>query len=164
MVKSYISPKIQIKKSDIHGIGMFSTKSISKGEIVFIHGGHIVTKDKLFYSSTISSYLPIDDNFFIGAVNKKEEKYIELLVNHSCDPNCGIRGEITFVALKNIISGEELTIDYATVDNEEYKFNCHCSSLNCRGEISGFDWKRVDLQKKYKGYFARYLSDKLESK
>jgi len=42
MVRSYISSKIKIKKSDIHGVGMFAIKSIQKGEIVFIHGGHIV--------------------------------------------------------------------------------------------------------------------------
>ena len=164
MVKSFVSNKIQIQKSDIHGVGMFSLEPIKRGEILFIHGGHVVTKDKLFYSATISSYLPLDDNYFIGAINKREEKNIELFVNHSCDPNCGIRGEITFVAMRDIIVGEELTIDYATVDNEEYKFMCNCRSMNCRQEITGFDWKNNDLQMKYKGFFARYLSDKIESK
>ncbi len=164
MVRSFISPKIWIQKSKIHGVGMFAIHPIAKSEIVFIHGGHIVTRDKLFYSAIIGSYLPLDDNYFIGAIKKSEEKYVELFLNHSCNPNCGIRGEITFAALRDIIIGEELTIDYAMVDNEEYRFKCNCNSSCCRNEITGFDWKIVDLQKKYKGFFARYLSDKMETK
>lgn len=163
MVKSFISPKINIRQSQIHGVGMFPVEPIVKGEIVFIHGGHIVSKENLFYSEIISSYLPLGDDYFIGATNKDEEKDVELFVNHSCDPNCGVRGEISFVALRDILIGEELTIDYAMVDNEEYKFNCNCNLMNCRKEITGFDWKIIGLREKYKGFFARYLSDKIES-
>ena len=32
-----------------------------------------------------------------------------LYSNHSCDANLGIRGEITFVAMRDIPAGEELT-------------------------------------------------------
>jgi uncharacterized protein len=163
MVKSYISPKIEIRSSNIHGKGMFATKLIKIGEIVFIHGGHILTRDEMFYSEVIGSYLPLDDNFYIGAKNNKEEKRVKLWVNHSCNPNCVIRGEITFIAMKNIQVGEELNIDYATVDNEEYKFTCTCASVTCRKVITGFDWKLPEIQKKYQGFFARYLSDKMNA-
>lgn len=164
MVKSFISPSIEIRSSRIHGKGMFAKEQIDKGKIVFIHGGHIVTKNELFYSETIGSYLPLDDNYFIGAKNRREEKAVKLFVNHSCDPNCGIRGEITFVAMRNVQKGDELTLDYATVDNEEYRFDCNCNSITCRKEITGFDWKLTELQKKYKGFFARYLVEKMVSK
>jgi len=36
-----------------------------------------------------------------------------MFLNHSCEPNVGILGQIIFVAMRNIDSGEELTIDYA---------------------------------------------------
>lgn len=163
VVKSYVSPKIVIRKSKIHGLGMFANENIRKGEIVFIKGGHILTRDELFSSQQIGSYLPIDDAFFIGARNKDEENSIKLYNNHSCDPNCGMRGEITFVALRDISSGEELTCDYAMIDNEDYEFECLCSSPNCRKIITGFDWRIKELQEKYSGYFSRYLLDKIEA-
>jgi hypothetical protein len=163
LVQSYISPKIVIKKSRIHGLGMFAQENIDKGEIVFIKGGHIVKRSALYSSEQIDSYLPIDDDFFIGAKCREEEERIKLFINHACDPNCGMRGEITFIALRVILSGEELTCDYAMIDNEAYQFECHCSSPNCRRIITGFDWRMRELQVKYSGYFARYLSEKMKT-
>jgi SET domain-containing protein len=160
-VKSYVSPKVIIHDSKIHNLGMFAKHTIEKGEIVFIKGGHIVSKGELYFDEPISSYLPIDDQFFIGAVSKEEEEAIKLFLNHSCEPNCGVRGEITFVALRRIEEGEELTCDYAMIDNEDYEFECKCGSDACRKRITGFDWKISDLQVRYSNYFARYLIDKM---
>ena len=160
--KSFVSPKVEIRNSPVNGVGMFAKKDIKKGEVVFIKGGHILTRKQVFSSGVINSYLPIDDTYVIGATSKEEEASIKLYNNHSCDPNCGVRGEITFVAKTHIRKGTELTIDYCMVDNEEYEFNCTCGSPHCRGKITGFDWKRKELQEKYKGYFARYLQDKID--
>lgn len=160
-VKSYLSPKTVKKQSPIGGLGTFAISDIKKGEIVFVKGGHIVTRHELYYSRQISSYLPISDDLFIGAVNKDEEDGIKLFVNHSCEPNCGLRGEITFVAMKDICAGDELTFDYAMVDNEFYELECNCGAPNCRKVITGFDWKIVALQEKYTSHFAQYLLDKI---
>lgn len=162
--KSFVSPKVEIRKSDLNGIGMFAKGNISKGEVVFIKGGHILTKDQFFTSSVINSYLPLDDNYYLGATTPEEEKQIKLYNNHSCEPNCGLRGEVTFVAMVDIPQDTELSVDYAMIDNEDYKINCNCHSPSCRKIITGFDWKIKDLQLKYKGYFARYLQDKIDKK
>lgn len=159
---SVMSVKVEVRESGVNGVGMFAKEDIKKGEIVFIKGGHILTREEIFTSSVINSYLPISDEYYLGARNKEEEPYIKLYNNHSCEPNCGARGEITFVAMRNISKGEELTIDYCMVDNEEYVIECHCGSPNCRRTITGYDWKRKDLQDKYRGYFARYLQDKID--
>ena len=161
-IKSYVAPKVKILKSELHGKGMVAQTDIKKGEIVFIKGGHILTRDELFSSGVINSYLPLDDNYFLGATNKVEEESIKLFVNHSCDPNCGMRGEVSFVAMRDIPKGEELTIDYAMVDNEDYTIQCTCGTSFCRKTVTGFDWKLKDLQKRYKGYFARYLEEKID--
>jgi len=84
-------------------------------------------------------------------------------VNHSCDPNCGLHGEITFVALRDIHVGDELTFDYAMVDNESYEFACSCGSPNCRKIVTGYDWKIKKLQNKYTTYFAHYLLEKIKA-
>lgn len=162
MVYSILSKKIEVRSSPIHGKGMFAKMDIKKGEVVFIKGGYILSRDEFYSNGIINSYLPLDDNYFLAARNMEEESYIKLYNNHSCNPNCGLRGEITFVAIRDIGQGEELTCDYAFIDNEDYKFECNCGSSNCRHIITGHDWKIKELQKKYKNYFAAYLKEKID--
>lgn len=161
-MRSRISDKVEIRSSGINKRGMFAKELIYKGEIVYIKGGHIITRDELFTSAVINSYLPISDEYYMGALNTEEEESIKLYNNHSCEPNCGMHGEITFVAIRDIKPGEELTIDYAFIDNEDYSFECHCGSSQCRHIVTGFDWKIRELQHKYYPYFAQYLKDKID--
>lgn len=161
MVKSILSEKIEIRTSRIHKKGLFAKESFQKGEIVFIKGGYVLKKDEIFSSGIIDSYHPIADNCYLGATNAKEEASIKLTVNHSCTPNCGIRGEITFIAIRDIKINEELTFDYAFLDNENYSFKCNCQLSNCRRVITGYDWKIEGIQKKYRSYFAQYLKEKI---
>ena len=55
-MKSIISSKVEVRKSGIDKMGMCAKDDISKGEIVYIKGGHILTRDELFSSSVINSY------------------------------------------------------------------------------------------------------------
>ena len=153
---SWVSKKVTIEKSTIHGYGYYAKVNIEKGEKVFVKGGHIVKRGNFYTSSVINSYLPISDEYYIAAISPDEEENIKLYNNHSCNPNCGMHGEITFVAMRDIEAGEELTIDYAFVDNEDYAFECRCGSENCRGTITGFDWKIKELQDRYYQYFSQY--------
>lgn len=163
-VKSVISRKVEVRSSKIDGLGMFAKAPIKKGEIVYMKGGHILSRKEMFTSGVINSYLPISDDYVIAAKNVEEEEFIKLHNNHSCNPNCGMDGEITFVAMRDIAMGEELTVDYAFIDNEDYSEKCHCGSPNCRHIITGYDWKRPEVQKKYdKKYFARYLQEKMKN-
>ena len=82
--------------------------------------------------------------------------------NHSCNPNAGIKGHLLIVAMRNIKPGEEITFDYAMIDSEkEDYFKCNCGAKNCRKFITGEDWKKPDLQKRYKGYFSYYIQEKI---
>ena len=161
MSNSVLSEKVGIHESKTHQKGMFAVQPITKGEIVFIKGGHILKHEQIFSSGVINSYHPIDDLYYLGATNLEEEDGIKLFVNHSCNPNCGIRGEITFVAMRDIGVNEELTIDYAFLDNEDYSFNCTCGEQCCRSIVTGRDWKRKDIQERYFDYFAVYLKEKI---
>lgn len=162
-MKSYLSPKTKVKTSPIHNYGLFAIKPIKKGEIVGIKGGHIIDwKTLKKYEKVIGdSYLQIDDNFVLAPLKKNEVKKVMMYLNHSCEPNVGVRGEITFVAMRNIKVGEELTIDYAMIDDDIYKMKCSCGKKSCRQIITGKDWKNPKLQKKYKGYFSRHIQDKI---
>jgi uncharacterized protein len=86
-----------------------------------------------------------------------------LYLNHSCDPNLGMRGEITFVAMRDIGPGEELTHDWAMTDDDDYSIECNCGAPDCRKTLTGKDWQRRDLQKRYAGYFSAYLARKISA-
>ena len=161
MVKSVLSEKVEIRESKMHQRGMFAIQPIRKGEVAFIKGGYILKREQIFSSGVINSYYPIDDMYFIGATNIDEEDGIKLYINHSCNPNCGIRGEISFVTMRDIEANEELTIDYAFLDNEDYSFLCTCGETCCRKTVTGHDWKRKEIQEKYFDYFAVYLKEKI---
>lgn len=163
MISSKLSNKVEVRDKSLNGKGIFAKEDIKKGEIVFIKGGHILTRNEIFSSGVINSYFPISDEYYLGATNKEEEDAIKLYQNHSCSPNVGLRGEITFVAMYDIKKDEELTVDYAFIDNEDYTFKCTCGSDNCRGIITGFDWKIKELQDKYYDYFAQYLKEKIDN-
>lgn len=163
-IKSYLSPKTKIMRSAIEGYGLFAIRPIKRDEIVGIKGGHIINWEKLKKVKHLidDSYFQIDDNFVIGPLKKKEVSKIMMFLNHSCNPNVGVRGEITFVAMRDIKTGEELTIDYAMTDNDNYKTKCNCGQKNCRKVITGKDWQNNMLRNKYRGYFSRYIQDKID--
>ena len=162
IMQPYISKKAKPKNSNIHGIGLFCTKDIMKGEIVFVKGGYELHRSEMFSQCTIDSYLPIGDDLFLSAKTEEEAAHVKLYINHSCDPNLAMLNDRTFCAIRHIKSGEELTIDYAFVDNEDYSFECHCGSPKCRKTITGFDWKESSVRRKYKKtYFSPYLQRKI---
>jgi hypothetical protein len=46
-------------------------------------------------------------------------------------------------------------------DDDDYSVDCNCGAMNCRKVLSGKDWQRSDLQKRYAGYFSAYLARKI---
>lgn len=161
---SYRSPKTDIKGSPIHGKGLFAKEAIAKGEIVAIKGGRILTKAEweALEPELGSAEIQISDEFFIAPASKEEREGSMLYTNHSCEPNIGIQGQIVFVAMRDIASGEELTHDWATTDDLDYEIDCDCGSAQCRGKITGKDWMKKELQEKYKDYFAWHIEKKIE--
>ena len=160
---SYLSPKTEVRESKIHGRGLFATTDIAKNEIVAVKGGHIISREELREITPRLGpvEIQIGDNLFIAPVTDEERELSMLYSNHSCDANLGMRGEITFVAMRDIRSGEELTHDWATTDDDDYSVQCKCGAPNCRSTLTGKDWQRLELQKRYAGYFSAYLADKI---
>jgi hypothetical protein len=163
---SYRSPKTEARESPIHGRGLFATADVVRGEVVAVKGGHIVTGEQL---RDISERLgpveiQIGDGLFIAPVTDEERELSMLYSNHSCNANIGMRGEVTFVAIRDIRAGEELTHDWCMTDDGDYSLQCNCGSVNCRGTLTGKDWKRPELQERYAGYFSAYLTGKIAAK
>jgi uncharacterized protein len=162
---SYLSSKTQVRESPIHGRGLFATANIAKGEVVAVKGGRIVTREQLqeITPKLGPVEIQIGDDLFIAPVTDEERELSMLHSNHSCDANLGLRGEITFVAMRDIRVGEELTHDWAMTDDDDSSTKCSCGSPNCRGTITGKDWQRPELQKRYAGYFSAYLAEKIHA-
>lgn len=164
-IQSYITRKAKVRKSHIHGFGLFAVKLIKSGEIVAIKGGHIIREkmEERVPAAKDESYIQIEDKFYIGPIRRSEVKGNKLFLNHSCEPNVGIRGQITFVAMRDIEPGEELTYDWAmeNAGGGNWKLKCKCGSKLCRDVITGNDWKNPVLQKRYKGFFSVYIGEKV---
>ena len=160
---SYISPKAAVKESAIQGRGLFAAEPIEKGEIVCIKGGSIFNRRTLLeVTETLGpAEIQIAEDFFIGPLSEQEREGSMIFSNHSCEPNIGVQGQIVFVALRDIKAGEELTHDWATTDDDDYSVECKCGSPNCRKILTGKDWQRPELQKRYAGYFSAYLARKI---
>lgn len=127
-------------------------------------GGHIIDGKTLRERITPRLgpvEIQIDQDLFIAPVTEEERELSMLYSNHSCDPNLGMRGEITFVAMRDIRRREELTHDWAMTDDDDYSVECKCDAPKCRKILTGKDWQRTDLRKCYGGYFSAYLARKI---
>ena len=151
-MKSYTTNKTEIRNSKKQGNGFFAIDNIQKDEIVAIRSGHIVElEEAMRLDKEVGDFsLQITDEHFLCPKSKDELDDIAIYINHSCDPNIGMDGQITYVAMRDIKANEELCLDYAMAMNTDYKLKCMCGAKNCRGVVTGKDWKNTELQKKYK--------------
>ena len=166
------SPRVQMRRSEVHGNGVFALVDLKAGERLMEYTGEVITwKEALRRhphdpaQPNHTFYFHIDDKHVIdGGVNGNDAKWI----NHSCAPNCEADeqdGRIFIQALRDIRAGEELNYDYGLVIDEPYPpelladFPCWCGSENCRGtllspnedgDVPGQDGKKKKKKKKDK--------------
>jgi len=162
-VRCYRSPKIEVRSGGLQGRGVFAREKIEKGEVVAVKAGHIVTADQLpEITATVGDFaLQIHDRFYLSPISKEEVGRMTIFINHSCDPNVGFDGQITYVAMRDIEPGEELCHDYAMERTDDYSLDCRCRSDLCRGKVTGGDWKNPELQRRYGNYFSSYVLSKI---
>ena len=162
---TYFSLKTEKRPSKVHGRGLFAKEPIPKAEVVVVKGGHVMTmaqKNDLG-DELEDSEIQIADDLFIGPTAQQEREGGMMHLNHSCDPNLGLQGQIVFVAMRDIEEDEELTFDYAMTDDEDYSMNCGCGTPLCRRVVTGRDWRKKDIQRKYRGYFSWFIERKLNA-
>ena len=141
----------ELRNTEENGEGIFATKSFLKGETVMIGAITEALDANHSHASQIGEFKFVKHG---GLISK---------VNHSCEPNCGIRvnstGAHDFVAMRNIGENEEATFDYAmrNFTVEYFPVQCRCGASNCLGKITG--WKELpeDRKTKYEGFVAPYL-------
>ncbi|MBO0728714.1 MAG: SET domain-containing protein-lysine N-methyltransferase [Acidimicrobiaceae bacterium] len=163
---SWITPKARKgSPSAIAGRGLFAVEPIVAGEVVAVKGGHVLTTAQLreLPGHLQESDVQIADDLHLAAVDDLEYEAVMLFLNHSCDPNVGFAGNVVLVAMQDVSPGKELTTDYALFDDYEGSMRCRCRSASCRGIVDGQDWRRPDLQARYRGYFSWYLARRIDA-
>ena len=157
----WLSPKAQARPAGGKGWGSFAIEPIGKGEVVVGFGGFMVTREVLAAMPAERQHRSIqvaEDLYLVTSETPEPGD----LVNHSCEPNCGLSGAILVVALRDIAVGEELTFDYAMGDASDYdEFTCRCGTPSCRGVVTGSDWRDPALQARYAGWFSPYLAARI---
>lgn len=155
---SYLSPKCEVRSVENRGgHTVVARQAIAKGELIVVWSGMLVdgTQLEALLASVRRYSLQVEENQYLVSLSDCEPPDY---VNHCCDPNAGLSGQIALVAMRDITPGEEITYDYAMSDGSSYdEFACGCGAADCRGRVTGEDWKRPALWQKYAGYFSPYL-------
>ena len=140
--------RIQVRRSGVHGKGVFAITPIPKGARVIEYLGEVITWREALRrhphdpsDPNHTFYFHIDDKHVIDAsVRGNAARWI----NHACTPNCEadeIDGRVFVNAITDIAPGEELFYDYGLVIDDRYtkklkkQFECRCGTAGCRGTM-----------------------------
>ncbi len=142
------SRTIQVRKSGVHGKGVFALQDIPKGRRIIEYVGEIITwqeaQDRHPHDPKDPNhtfYFHVDEDRVIDAkVGGNASRWI----NHSCDGNCladEVDGRVFIAARRDIKAGDELNYDYGLVLEERYtkklkaEYPCWCGAKTCRGTL-----------------------------
>jgi uncharacterized protein len=142
------SELIEVRRSNVHGLGVFAAKPIPKGTRIIEYVGERVSHDEADRryeekdANDSHTFLFIVDSKTVidAGVDGNDARFF----NHSCDPNCESTVEkrrVYIEALRDIAAGAELTYDYQIQredddpDNIDEVFACRCGFAQCRGTM-----------------------------
>lgn len=140
--------RIAVRRSTVHGRGVFATRALAPGELVCEYLGERISWDEALRRHPRDPahpdhtfYFDIGDGMVIdGAVGGNSARWI----NHACRPNCeaeDCNGRIFIRAVQPIPAGQELSIDYALCVEGRHtrqlreRYACYCGSPECRGTM-----------------------------
>jgi len=158
----FISSKLEGRLIDSKGgRGVFAREKVRAKELLVVWGGEVVTGEALRDMSDDKRRISIqiEEDHYLVTANEGPADW----VNHSCNPNAGLVGQVVLVAMRDIRAGEEICFDYATSDGSPYdEFDCHCGAKTCRHHVTGDDWKLTELQVRYAAHFSPYIQRRID--
>ncbi len=151
------SKKIRIAETENMGKGLFAKEHISKGEIIYDGEG-----GKVYEAESCNKLPPTQRDHAMQFAEHQwiDTKGLECYINHSCEPNCGIKGKFQVVAMRDIEKGEQLTYDYEMTEDSDWRMHCKCKTKSCRTLIGAFRNMPESVRKKYQGYISDWLREK----
>ena len=143
-------PKVVVRRSEIHGRGIFAGNRIAKGARIIEYTGERISHAeadrryaRLHENSPHTMLFAATDKVVIDATKRGGPAR---WINHSCAPNCEANeeeGRVFIDAIRAIRPGEELSYDYSLVLEERHtpklkrEHPCYCGARNCRGTLLG---------------------------
>ncbi len=149
------NPKVEIRKAKT-GQGVFAKQKIKKDDLIAIIDGKVLTWNAPWTRYQLT--------YAIQFARRKWRipSKVAKSMNHSCQPNCGIKDLFEIVAMRDINPGEELVWDYEmSEDNQSgWLMRCKCGTKECRKFIGAHRNMPASVRKKYKGYISKWLTQK----
>jgi hypothetical protein len=144
---------IYVRETSNRGSGIFAARNILKDEIITEFKGPRVK---------IEHVDGIPKEVWDHLLNVGVDEYIIVRdpaarTNHSCDPNAGIKGDVSLVAMRDIKKDEEITFDYSIVTADNWTLECRCGSPSCRKIIGNYKDLPEKLKKKYDQYTPDWI-------
>ncbi|CAG1017878.1 hypothetical protein BURC_02578 [Burkholderiaceae bacterium] len=140
--------RIQVRRSGVHGKGVFAVAPIPKGEVIIEYKGEVISWPEALRrhphdpkDPNHTFYFHIDDKNVIDA---KHGGNAARWINHACEPNCEadeVDGRVFIKSLRALKPGEELFYDYGLIIDDRYtpklkkEYECRCGSKKCRGTM-----------------------------
>lgn len=179
-----LNPKVQVGNSGVeypkhHGpesLGWHAAQDIPEGEVIFYP-----YEDQRKFEFTLSDIkswprerrrkffriaYQVDEEIYSGYhsdTDMTEQQKYEWHCNHSCEPNVWFEDKDVIVAMRDIAKGEELFYDYALSESNDFiQLDCLCGSAQCRGRVTGKDYRLPELQARYGRHFMPYILAKIE--
>src|SRR5436305_8287023 len=119
----------ELRRTEAKGVGVFATRPFRRGETVLV--GEIARR--LDANDAHASQVGPSEYVLLAGLGPK--------VNHSCDPNCGVRlnasGAHDLLARRDISTSEEITFDYAMRNYFELKIPIPSRQALARGSARG---------------------------
>jgi uncharacterized protein len=148
----------QVRKSNLHGKGLFATRDIAKGTRIIEYRGQFISNDEADRRWPTNPDDPFHTFFFSlnagdytidGNVRGNAARYI----NHNCKPNCEAeesideygRIHVHILARRNIKADTELNYDYRlqldgkVTKQDRRDYRCLCGAKKCRGTMLALD-------------------------
>jgi len=168
---NYHHPGVYRRRATVgRGDGMYAGKTIKKGEVVGVFTGRVVSTEELeeYDEEELHFSLQLDDEIWMVPGPLKPGSEVTEYVNHSCEANAGMLDSVIFVALRDIRNGEEITLDYGTLNNGTSQlaadnFQCLCGASQCRSNVSTHDWKLPAVQDRYWPFFPPFVKKRIKS-
>jgi len=140
-----IYPKLEHLKTLDKGYGLFACEAIKSQCFVIEYVGEVISAEdcekrlQSYKADTPVYMMALDNNKVIDACKAAN---MARFANHSCEPNCvahkwnigieGLDSRVGFFAVRDIASGEEITVDYSFVAFGQTLQKCHCGAATCR--------------------------------
>jgi SET domain-containing protein len=146
--KKPASQLYEVRKSPVHGNGVFALTDIDAGDRIIEYRGERISWDAATERAAARGG-PINHTFYFsladgqvidGGKRGNDARWI----NHACEPNCEAfeeDGKVYIHAMRNIAAGEELNYNYALIYDERHTpalkrlFACRCGAPSCTGTM-----------------------------